>query len=595
MADTECTACYAASVNRRRSNRMKKLLIVIAMCLCCSAALADYDPVPDAYDVLKTVYGYTQEEADAFCMEYLSDHELAYYLPEHPEWLYTTTFTKYGVKKCNTPFQSRHSEYQNEGALREFLREAWDKQWFINWSADTRNVVAEAVNKAGITPRRELSLALITDNIPPEQLIQAIFTSCYGVEPNWTAALVGWRNEVLTQYGVSLSPIFDVPESGIIRYVIPVGLNSRETAVCEFRNEIPEELEAFIQIDPHLDGWTCVTGTIFRLVEYPSTRQADIGTGLAAFEKDGQHMLVVLKRMDDEWKFYPIGNNALEQNSSALLSITASNQINTNMNIRYDSNDGMHTFDVSIRTVSNALYDSAPLCYMETYEEVSVSGSDRVYIDMSSSRNDEWTFIEQHNSITKNYDVVVNYPACMGVMDVMDMPRNITKAQAMVSPIPEGYALTTEVHLRKDHSSRAADLGTLQAGTLIRVQDTVSGDPFPWIRTTLGLLRGYVCEQYTTVSSEPASFINHAPPLAVAEAKHDIRLKSGTGWFDRTIQQFSAGTRMRVIMDKGSWIYVVVPREEYPSDWLMDVNGVYGYIKKSDVSIAALGIQLDWQ
>ena len=52
---------------------------------------------------------------------------------------------------------------------------------------------------------------------------------------------------------------------------------------------------------------------------------------------------------------------------------------------------------------------------------------------------------------------------------------------------------------------------------------------------------------------------------------------------------------MRVIMEKDDWLYVVVPREEYHDTWMMDVNGTYGYVKKSDVSIGTLEIQLDWQ
>lgn len=131
-------------------------------------------------------------------------------------------------------------------------------------------------------------------------------------------------------------------------------------------------------------------------------------------------------------------------------------------------------------------------------------------------------------------------------------------------------------------------------GTLIPVQDTIPGDPFPWIKTTVGQMKGYVCEQYTSASGEASFSANHAIPLAVAQAQRDIALKSGTGWFDRTVQQLPAGTRMRVIMDQGDWYYVVVPRPEHTSDWLMDVSGTYGYVKKAEVQVGTLGVQLDW-
>lgn len=575
---------------------MKKLCVTLLFCLCCATALADFDPEPVAYEMLTKVYGYTQEEADAFCLEYLSDHELAYYSPEHPDWIYTTTYSKYSAETSTTPFHVRYINTPNEGEVRGFIRSAWENQWFVRWSADTREAVAKAVRAAGITPNRSLSVALLTDDVPTAQLIQAFFTSCYGVEANWPEALVGWRDEVLAQHSVALSPISEMPASGIVRYVIPCGLIYSETAVCEFKGDFPEELKTVFQNEPHLSGWDCVTGTIFKVVQYPSSsHNVDMGIGLAAFEKNGQRQLVALNRVDDEWKLFPIGFKALEQDPDAALSITASDQNSTGMTIRYDDNDGMHAFDVSIRTPANDLYGSACLCYMEAYESVSANGQDKVYIDLHANRFDEWSFVEQHNGVTNRCDAVVHYPACMGLVDVMDMPRDTAQAMAAVSPIPEGYAMTGEVHLRKDHSSRSANLGTLQAGTLIQVQDTIPGEPFPWVKTTLGQLRGYVCEQYTSVSSEPASSVNQAYPLAVAETKQDVKLKSGTGWFDRTVQPMPAGTRMRVMMDKGEWIYVVVPRAEYASDWLMDIDGAYGYVKKSDVSIGALGIQLDWK
>ena len=78
----------------------------------------------------------------------------------------------------------------------------------------------------------------------------------------------------------------------------------------------------------------------------------------------------------------------------------------------------------------------------------------------------------------------------------------------------------------------------------------------------------------------------------VAKAKKEIEVKNGTGWFDSTVGTFPAGTRMHVIMEDGDWLYVDIPRGEM--NWLMDPEGTFGYVRKSDVIQAATACHLDW-
>ena len=78
----------------------------------------------------------------------------------------------------------------------------------------------------------------------------------------------------------------------------------------------------------------------------------------------------------------------------------------------------------------------------------------------------------------------------------------------------------------------------------------------------------------------------------VAKAKKEIEVKNGTGWFDGSAGTFPAGTRMHVIFEDGDWLYVDIPQGEM--NWMMDPEGTFGYVRKSDVIQAATACHLDW-
>ena len=80
--------------------------------------------------------------------------------------------------------------------------------------------------------------------------------------------------------------------------------------------------------------------------------------------------------------------------------------------------------------------------------------------------------------------------------------------------------------------------------------------------------------------------------LPVVEAQKEIPLKKGTGFFDGAVQTLPAGTQMHVIIDNGDWLYVDVPRGDI--QFLMDVEGTFGYVRKSDVTFLPIIPGLDW-
>ena len=80
--------------------------------------------------------------------------------------------------------------------------------------------------------------------------------------------------------------------------------------------------------------------------------------------------------------------------------------------------------------------------------------------------------------------------------------------------------------------------------------------------------------------------------LPVAEAQEEIPLKKGTGLFDGTVQTLPAGTKMHVIIENDDWLYVDVPQGEI--EFLMDVDGAFGYVRKADVTFLSIIPGLDW-
>lgn len=564
--------------------------MLLCLCLIATAAHAAYDPKQAAISSLTEVFGYTVEEADAFCFEDDGNQRLTFYQPGHPEWAYTLIYNTQGSVSWELPFDSNYSNYPGENNTRWFLRQAQEGQWFTRWNEENRSAAQTALVNCDISPDRQLAIALAKNDIATDQLIQALFTSCFGPEQNWPKTVFGWRDEVLDQYGVTLSRMTEVPEKGTVEYSIPHGIHYSETTVCEFKGEVPEELQTVFQTEPHLNGWTCMTGVMFTIAEGTYS-----GYGVAVFEKEGERLLVGFDRTVDKWALYPIGTNALYQDPSLELSITGATQNGLTCIIRYDGVNGMQAFTFSINNPTDDVRGHSFLCSLKSYEAVSADGMDRVCINCDHIRTNEWDFTEKHGEETVTETVVTYYPVWMGILDVADFPRNIALAKETTSPVPEGYVMAGDVHMRKDHSSHSVDLGTLQTGTLLPVLDTVPGDPRPWIRTSIGQLNGYVCAEYTTASTDSTLNINNGYPMPLAVAKQPIDLKNSTGWFAGTVQQLNEGTRMRVIMEKDNWLYVVVPREEYHDTWMMDVNGTYGYVKKSDVSIGTLEIQLNWQ
>ena len=80
--------------------------------------------------------------------------------------------------------------------------------------------------------------------------------------------------------------------------------------------------------------------------------------------------------------------------------------------------------------------------------------------------------------------------------------------------------------------------------------------------------------------------------LPVVETLKETALKNGTGLFDGSIQTLPAGTQMHVIIDNGDWLYVDIPQGGI--QFLMDLEGFFGYVHKADVAFLLTPAGVDW-
>ncbi|MDO5436311.1 MAG: SH3 domain-containing protein [Clostridia bacterium] len=436
--------------------------------------------------------------------------------------------------------------------------------------------------------RRAFENLLGSDQADPAQVINEFFICCYGEESGWPAALTEWRNEVLIDYGLSIDLIGDAPEAGSNRYSIDKGMYLQQTDVCEFKGEVSDELIVVFSSEPDLSGWNCTCGAV------KSTNGGHSGgvelIGMAVFEKNGTRILVLMDRQKEQWNLWTLGTKALYQDPEMELSVLSDPSYASGFIIRYDCLDGIRMFHAGINDPTDDLRGHFALSDISGYQYVSADRQISHWINIDSNSG-LWTYTQQGTDIQKE-SLEVAFSRWLGACDIAEFPDTAEKAHAVPEILPDGYAMTGNVHFRKDHSSRSKDLGTLQSGTIIRIKDTVPGDPFDWIQTSAGGKEGYVASNYTSAGSD-SLHINTEYPLPVAMCRNTVRLRTGTGLFDAVADELPAGTKMHIIMNQGDWLYVVVPRGTI--SWFMDVDGIYGYIKKSDVRIAAMESCLDWQ
>lgn len=354
-----------------------------------------------------------------------------------------------------------------------------------------------------------------------------------------------------------------------------------EAAVSQFGSELPEVLSPILS-HPKLEGWSVLCGAYYHYVPSP---EHTMENALIAFERSGERLLVQVFRSpgEAEWALHPIGSQILL--SAQKLYITC---------------------DPKTRCFSivHPLSETEEICF-ETYANVQTlknftfknraTGQELKAVPGMPGREALLLGVSGTDGEMQEYRLEKHLPNRLSLIDASSLPTTLEGWQALPSTEPpKGYGVTCGVNLRAQTSSRSKNLGQYHPGALVEILGEEAGDPYNWYHVRAGSMEGYMCSIYVDYEGSPCSMhpLTTYDPLPVAEMLKDGKLKSGTGLFSKTVQELPSGTRMHVMAERGKYLHVMIPEGEI--GWMMDVNGIDGYVLASDVRIASSALELDW-
>ncbi len=179
---------------------MKKLALLFALLMIIPATLVAAEPAGDMLaqkvrGLLTEVYGYTQEEAEAFNIDVAQEDSGAFYMRfyTHPDWVYTATILKEDQRFADsyTPFNTFGMYKASENSVRYMLRTIRENGWFDDWTPDSKAAFGEAVAWCGdIRVNASMERGLQSDGYPPAQALEDLFLSCYGDTSLWLRELM---------------------------------------------------------------------------------------------------------------------------------------------------------------------------------------------------------------------------------------------------------------------------------------------------------------------------------------------------------------------------------------------------------------------
>lgn len=578
--------------------KMISLLIGLMMIASCACAQETQGMAKQhAQNLLTEVYGYTVQEADGFEMKVVDNNDLwnvEFWPKDHPEWVYTARFNKENgaLDTATTPFKGgkAFSGYPGEATMRDGLRLGREKGWFVRWNEQDRQEMAQwFAQQNRLTPAPELQVGLAKGNISAGNALHAYFVSCYGEPAGWTEALRKWHDEEIASYGLVWETDAK-PYEGILRYTVQesgeTAAQPREIAVVQFSGEIPEEIGSILA-HPKLEGCTALCGAFY---DRMTGTEWHSESGMIIFEKQDQRLLVQLGRKADEeqWQVVPVGEKSIRPSGEVYISCDPLNAV---FNIVYPVSD---TVDECFRLgVGYSGEKEAMSCTLRAYSRTDRLTGEGIHVEMgygglyatttSETGKSQQIFLEKamHSDFSR--------------IDVEEFPITL-EAWKNLSDLrpPKGYGVSSGVHLRAQTSSRSKDLGTYHSGTLVEILGEEDGDPYNWYRVRIGSMEGYMCSVYVDYEGSVCAMqplVRHEA-LPVAQTMKETSLKSGTGLFAKTVRKLPAGTMMHVLAERGEWLHVMIPQGEI--GWMMDADGVDGYVRAREVRQGASAMQLEW-
>ncbi len=575
---------------------MKRLVcIALVCCLLPVAALAGTtveSVVASLKRLLTEEHGYTQAQADALVIRVREDKDhwhVEFQTEDDPEGIDYAGFDKedgrYLYGSLSIPNEERSSS--RTLALEDLLALAKQRGWFAAWSDAAKRMLQDAIVQAEILARGSLRKMRSPDARTAAHAIEDLFVSAMGSRADWSDETLAWRNETLAEYGFAPADLAQMPDmtQGIRRSFVTLKGNSLEAPnsveVWEFVGEAPEEIAAALT-RKELAGWTLLAGAVARV----ETEQMPIQSyGVAAMEKGKQRLLVALsqEKPGDAWTVAPAGEKALLPGRA--LAVTY-DEIESNFYVSYPTGDAaLERFLVS---PPRADCEREP-CRLLSYERLDWAKDEGTVVKVS----EKYYEILQYAGEQIQTATFPMGPLLFTVsLDAEAFPKSVEaceQASGEIPQVPEGYVITSNVHLRESKSTRSRSLAQLKSGALAVDLGVENGDPHPWYHVRIGSLEGYVSATYINAQYTDVSF--HRPLYKVMTTTETPLTESAGG--GKTLRTLAVGVKAYLLAESGSFYYICIPRSGEPGE-RMDVDGTYGWVRKSDVEWAATSEQLDW-
>ena len=584
---------------------MKRLTIGLLLLLLfagCAKAFAvepdDTAAIQMAQNQLTEVYGYTREETMLFTYQvtYSADTVFVHFF-QRSDWTYRITIRRedWSIRDSHTPFTTQYADKASENSVRQTLHAIKDNDWFAMWNVESKAMLRELIDGYGdIRVNEALQTGLSAEDYTPAQALEDLFISCYGEEWQWAVEVSAWRDAAFETFGLKRAGIsFSRPE-GITTRKGLLWDGRDETMITEFAGQTPDALaEAFA--DPNLQGWACLAGAYqegnpFRMGE------SFTGTGLAAFANGEERLLVMLLRdtATQRWRVQPISKSALL--AGRALYITFESQPGS-YTIHYPLSDTEEeSFQCRLIQIKATDSKERIACRLLEYRHTDRDANTTLMIDGGGSLvYSGWYQVTLlQNGAEEKAQYIALTPDFLEYINAEAFPKTAAACQAaseVSGAIPQGYGLSSYVHLRQKASSHSTDLGMYRRGTLVQVLDTLPGSSFPWYHVRIGTAEGYMSgnyvEYYDNLQSVPASTVAN-----LAKTKADTALKQSANAFAQTVRNLPAGTIVRVLAEYGNWLHISIPASD--GDWLMQPDETSGYVKAGAVVEGLTALQLEW-
>lgn len=584
---------------------MRKRLWILGLALWMALSTAHAESAPAvvlAQGLLTEVYGYTQQQADKdFDFQITqtdTEWQITFAPKAQPTWVYTAAFDRQsgGFLNGETPFRTGFSGYPGENGVRGLLNQAQEQGWFSQWDAAAVAAFGQALPAFGITPTQALQQGLQAGTLSAGDAVREFFLSCYGSETDWPLALTQWRDATLAAYGLPQTGGTDAAATAAPSHessrVVPYMRS--ETLTCtltDFGTTPPAELAKAFS-NPHLSGWTCLSGATISLTREDERKSQMFSRGIAVFGQGEQRLLVTLLRTatDTDWNAYPVGENALPAGCDPAC---GTDETKLQLTLAYPTGT-----DASVTLqLTPWLCEDGALLELDCYRSHSPEGNLTVETAVAGSdnRTQYRMTVETPGLPAKEENVRLAAPNFLDLLDANGLPGTADGWRALTrEELPQGYGACTGVHLRQKTSSRSKDLGMFQSGAIVQVLDLVQGNPYSWAHVRVGDLEGYMSSVYVAYPGTDCSMnpLWDGVPLRVAINPEPITLRSDSGLFARDGAQLLAGTRMHVIAVRGDWLYVAVPSG--PIGWRMDLNSTFGFVRADAVKQGATALQAEW-